>query len=91
MRQSIPFDTHSSVKRLVAEGVPEAQAEIYAEVFADVIIERLATKEDLLTLEQRLRTDLRADLKDLELRLTLRFGAMLVAAVGIMVAAVKLL
>ena len=87
MRQTFPFDTHTYVKRLVAAGVPEAQAEIHAQVFSDVIIERLATKEDLLALEQRFLTQL----KDLELRLTVRFGGMLAASVGITVALVKLL
>jgi hypothetical protein len=87
MRQTMPFDTHSYVKKLVAAGVPEAQAEIHAQVFGEVIIERLATKDDL----QALRADLRGDLKDLELRMILRFGAMLAAAVAIMVAAQKLL
>ncbi len=60
-------------------------------VFAETIIEHLATKQDLLDLEQRLRSDVRSDMKDLELRLTLRFGAMLAAAVAITVALVKLL
>jgi hypothetical protein len=87
MRHPIPFDTHAYVKRLVAAGVPEAQAEIHAQVFAEVVIEHLATKEDLLALEQRLR----AEMKDLELRLTLRFGGMLAVAVAITVALGKLL
>jgi hypothetical protein len=89
MRHPIPFDAHAFVKRLAAAGVPEAQAEIHAQVFAEVVVENLATKEDLLTSEQRLRSDIRADMKDLELRLTLRFGTMLAAAVAIVVAVQK--
>jgi hypothetical protein len=87
----MPFDTHSYDKRLVTAGVPEAQAEIHAEVFGEVIIERLATKDDMLSLEHWLRSDIRANLKDLEMRLTLRFGVMLAAAVAIAVALDNLL
>lgn len=87
MRTPIPFDTHAYVKRLVAAGVPEAQAEVHAQVFGELVIEQLATKADLQALELRLR----GELKDLELRITLRFGAMLAAAVATVVALVKLL
>jgi len=105
MRSNIPFDTHAFVKELVAAGVPEPQAEVHARLLGDVVIERLATKDDLALLRQKLRADmgllrqelrgdmgeLRGDMGALELRLTLRFGAMLAAAVGITVALVKLL
>jgi hypothetical protein len=87
MRSSIPFDTHAFVKKLVAAGVPEQQAEVHAEIMAEVVIERLATKDDLRGLEDRLDTKL----KDLEMRLTFRFGAMLAATVAITTALVKLL
>jgi hypothetical protein len=80
MRNTIPFDTHAYVKKLVAAGAPERQAEVHAEAMAELVFERLATKEDL-------RTGLQA----LELRLTLRFGVMLAAAVAITTALVKLL
>ena len=126
MRSVIPFDTHAFVKKLVAAGVPEPQAEVHAELMAEVVIERLATKDDLQLLRQDLRAleerinarldslvrdfdsrfkdvdsrfkdvdgrfkELDTRLKDLELRLTLRLGGMLVAAVAIAAALVKLL
>ncbi len=101
----IPFDTHAFVKKLTAAGVPEAQAEVHAEALGELVIERLATREDIQLLKEeiaKLREDLRAleeqinahmesRLKDLELRLTLRFGAMLAAAVAIMAVLQKLL
>lgn len=87
MRNPFPFDTHAYIKRLIAAGVPEAQAAVHASIFADAVVERLATKEDL----QQLRQELRVDFKDVELRLTLRGGAMLAAANAIVVALVKLL
>ena len=83
----VPFDTHAYVKQLTAAGVPEPQAEVHAQVLSEAVIERLATKDDL----HLLRHEFRGDLKDLELRITLRFGAMQVASIAIIVALIKLL
>ena len=56
-----------------------------------MINEQLATKQDLVKLEERLRRDM----KVLELRLkhdlTVRLGSMTVIAVGVVAALVKLL
>ncbi len=58
---------------------------------ATLIDEKLATKQDLKELEDRLRRDMR----ELELRLkhdlTVRLGSMMVIAVGVVAALVKLL
>lgn len=74
------FDTHSYVKKLKAVGFSEEQAEVQAEVLSSLIEEQLATKRDLKELEERLTY-----------RLTLRLGSMMVAAVGIVAALVKML
>ena len=99
----IPFDTHAFVKELIAAGVPENQAEVHARLMSEMVIERLATKDDLKLLkddlkllEERLGARINTlatkdELKDLELRLTLRFGAMLAAAVAVTVTLVKIL
>ena len=84
---SIPFDTHAFVKELTAAGMPEAQAEVLAKSQANLIDEKLATKQDLRELEARLRRDM----KELELRLTIRLGSMMVVAIGVVAALVKLL
>lgn len=73
---SIVFDTHAFVKRLTAVGMPEDQAEALADEQAKLIDERLATKDDLERLEQRL---------------IIRLGGMLVVAVVAVAALVKLL
>ncbi len=70
------FDTHASVKELTQAGMPEAQAEVLARSQATLIDEKLATKQDL---------------KELELRLTIRLGSMMVVAIGVVAALVKLL
>ena len=67
MSSAIAFNTLSYVKKLKAVGVPEEQAEVQAEAIAEIIEERLATKQDL---------------KELEMRLTIRLGAMLTAGLS---------
>jgi hypothetical protein len=74
------FDTHAYVKKLKGVGFSEEQAEVQAEVLSALIEEQLATKRDLKELEERLTY-----------RLTLRLGSMIVAAIGIVAALVKLL
>jgi len=73
------FDTHAYVKKLKRVGFSEEQAEVQAEALSALIEERRATKRDLKELEERLTY-----------RLTLRLGGMMVAAVGIVAALVKL-
>ena len=88
---SIAFDTHAFVKELTEAGMPEVQAEVLARSQAKLINEQLATKQDIVELEGRLRRDM----KELELRLkhdlTVRLGSMMVIAVGVVAALVKLL
>ncbi len=80
---SITFDTHAYVKKLKAVGFTEEQAEVQAQVFSEVITERLATKADIANLQR--------DLKELEMRLTIRLGALIAASITIVAALVKLL
>jgi hypothetical protein len=59
------FDTHSSVKRLTAAGMPEAQAEVITELFAaarDADLIGLATKTDLQHEIAAVRTDLQHEI-----------------------------
>jgi len=53
MRMNIAFDTHAYVKRLVAAGVPEAQAEVQAEALSEIALANLATNDDLRASEER--------------------------------------
>ena len=84
---TIVFDTHAFVKELADAGMPEKQAEVLARSQATLIDEKLATKQDLKELEGCLRRDM----KELELRLTIRLGSMIVVAIGVVAALVKLL
>ena len=75
---TIVFDSHTFVKRLRATGFTEEQAEVIVDASRDAL-SQLATKDDtkeaLLALEQRM---------------TLKFGAMLAAATGIIITIMRL-
>ncbi|MBF0566553.1 MAG: DUF1640 domain-containing protein [Nitrospirae bacterium] len=76
MKETQFFDTHAYVKKLKAAGFTEEQAEIQAETLSEIVEERLTTKRDL---------------KELELRLTVRLGAIMAAGIVIAAVLVKLL
>ena len=78
---TLTFDTLKFANKLKAAGLPPDQAEAQAEALAEVIelnIQDLVTKDDLT-----------ASLKDLEQRLIIKLGGMMVVAVGVTVALVK--
>lgn len=77
---TITFDTHAYVKKLKAVGMPEEQAEVQAQALADLVTDRLVTKDDL-----------ERSLKELEYRLIIRLGSMIVVAIGVIATLVKLL
>lgn len=82
---TLVFDTLQYANKLKAAGVPDKQAEVQAEAMAEIIEERLATKKDLKELEINLSNKI----EKLELMLTVKFGAMLVIAVGVLAAIIK--
>ena len=77
------FDTHDFVKRLIGAGMPEAQAEILAREQSRLVQERLASKQDIM--------EVKRDIRELEQKLTIRFGAMLVVGVTVLAALDKFL
>ena len=85
MRAHIPFDTLSIVQRLREAGFQSNQSEAVVEAMADWVYGQVATKQDLEPLATK------DALQAMELRVTLRFGAMLAASVGVVVALMKLL
>jgi hypothetical protein len=90
----IAFDTQAYAERLQAAGFTQTQAEVQAEALAEIVDERLATKQDLREQEQRLLSrmeQIEYRIEQLGYKLTLRLGAMLVAAVGVVATLVKLL
>ena len=91
------------VKELQEAGFDETQAEVLVETLSQVIGGNLTTKDDLRDMATKsdlaeLRGDMsvqianiRSEMQAMELRLTLRLGAIVVAAAGLVVAIQKLL
>ncbi len=77
------FDTFENVKRLKAVGFTEEQAIEQTKIITELIENRLATKQDIELI--------RRDLKELEMRLTIRMGMIMAASIAIVAALVKLL
>jgi hypothetical protein len=81
---TITFDTHKFIRRLTDSGFLPDQAEAISDAFKDAQAEaELATKRDI--------DDLRHEMRGLEYRLTFKLGGMMVLAVSIVAALVKLL
>ena len=81
--ETVAFDTLAYAKRLKDAGFINQQAEVPALAFSEIIEERLATKQDIASLLR--------DIKELEMRLTLRLGGMVAASIAVVAALVKLL
>ncbi|WP_300731698.1 hypothetical protein [Pseudomonas sp.] len=72
---------------LISINVPEQKANAVIEALESDMHSLLATKADLAALH----AELKADLAQLEVKLTLRMGLMLSATAGVMLAAIKLM
>ena len=88
------FDTLAYAQRLKAAGFTEAQAEVLAEANRELIADELVTKSflqsELTAAINQLRSELRTEMKEMEMRLTLRMWAMAVAVVAALAAIIKL-
>lgn len=84
---TITFDTHSFVKKLKAVGFTEEQAEVFASEQARLIEDKLATKTDLIELENNLRRDMR----EMEYRIIIKLGTLMAASIAVVATLVKLL
>ena len=73
---AVPFDTLALARKLEAAGFGAKQAQDTAAALAEVLSDQVATK---------------ADLRDLEQRLTTKLGAMMAGSIAPVAALVKLL
>ena len=91
---SVAFDTLRAARKLRDEGgFDERQAAILVDTFAEGMTETLATKADLELLRgdlEKTEESLRSGMRELEQRMTIRLGAMIVGAVALIVALIKL-
>ena len=75
MSSELIFDTLQYANKLKEAGVSEKQAEVNAEAIAEIVNSKLATKRDL---------------KELELRMTVKLGSIMIGGMGILVVFMKL-
>jgi hypothetical protein len=80
---AVVFDTLAFAKGAKEAGFTVEQAEYQAEALARIFEDRIATKSDI--------NEIQRDLRDLESRLIIKFGGMLVVAVGILAVLIKIL
>lgn len=80
---SVTFDKLAYLETLKAAGVPESQARAHAHALDEALRDSVATREDVNRLEALIRES--------ELRLTVRLGAMMAASIAIVATLVKLL
>lgn len=73
------FDTLQYAKKLTAAGFTAQQAEAQAEVIKELIDDNLATKQDL-----------KQGLKELELRMTIKFSCIVFSGISVLVILMKL-
>jgi hypothetical protein len=87
------FDTFKFVERLEKAGLTREQAAAIAEAQKDSLAEALdstlATKADIVRLENRI-DGIGRDMQSMELRLIIKLGAFFTVAVGILVAVIRL-
>lgn len=100
---TITFDTLKFANTLKNAGVPDKQAEAMATAQSESLAQAfdatvatkgdvLAVKNELVMVKTELKSDiaaLRAEMQALELRLTIKLGAFLVIAVGVIVTLLK--
>ena len=91
---TLTFDTLKFVKRLKSAGFNDEQSEALSEAqresLADILDTSVSTKSDIARLEKEIES-LRRDVKEVEMRLTIRLGLMIAASIAIVAALVKLL
>jgi hypothetical protein len=72
---TITFDKLAYVEHLKAGGIDEKHARVHALALDDAFKDAVATKSDM--------KELRSDIRELELRMTIKLGTMMLAIAGI--------
>ena len=95
---TMSFDTHKIVKELQEAGFDESQAEAVVAAIGTAVLGNVATKQDVKDARnasksdiERLGSELRAAMQAMELRITLRTGGMIAAAIGLAIGLDRLL
>ena len=87
---AVTFDTLKFVKELENAGVPDTQAEAQARALSNVLetnVKELVTKDDLAHQTEMIRRDI----KEMEMRLTIKLGVFIAGGAAIFASITKLL
>lgn len=87
------FDTLMYAKKLKEAGFSEQQAEIQAEAIKEIIDNNLATKQDIIDLKRDIKeieNNLKRDIKEAMDKSIMRLGSLIVIAVTVLAAIIKL-
>ncbi len=76
---TLTFDTLAYANKLKAVGVPDKQAEVHAEAIAELVVDHLVTKQDL-----------KEGLSELELRMVIKLGGMIIGSMTLLIVLLKL-
>jgi len=87
---AITFDTLKYANRLKAAGADSRIAEALAEVF-ELNLKEVATREDLKQMEERLNEKMDTRFIQLEQRMIIKLGGLMVIAIGVVATLVKIL
>ena len=93
MNNNIVFDTLQFAKRAEKAGFTQQQAEFQAEEIAQIISTELVTKRDLSDTRDDIKKEIRSlkqEMDSMANKLTIKFGAMLVVAIGILSVIIKI-
>lgn len=89
---TITFDKLAYIEHLKTAGVDEAHARAHAFALDDALKDTVATKGDVKDVRNEisaLRSDLKSEMRELELRMTIKVGGMLFVAVGVLITAMR--
>lgn len=84
---AVALDTLRFTQRLEQVGVSREQATAHAELARDMILADVPTRQDL----GELKREIDSSLRELELRMTVKIGAIVAAAVAVVAAVQKLI
>lgn len=94
MVMAASFDTLTYANKLKAAGFTEEQAGAQAEALRAVVDENLATKNDIALVQRDIKeldTRMGSEMKQMESRITIRLGGLIVGATAVLAVLIKLL
>lgn len=86
----LAIDTLAYAKELQEYGFTQQQAEGQAKTLGKIIDENLATKHDIELVRKEI-VEVRRDIEEMGMKLTIRLGGMLVVGIGVVATLIKLL